>query len=421
MADKFFRILLLFLPIVFLNVKHGVNAILFLLFFGAINFLAKQKTVNLFQKTILNERIPFSFVLLSPTLAIALSQAIRVEFYPNNWDAPIRMVLCIPIYLAVSHGWLFRSGKNSITEDWIKWSIPIALCLTLITRAYFPATNWTGYRTTYFVDPLSFCSYTLLFAFLTCLGVLHNSKEFNFLHKLFNLTSIFIGFYLSITSGARTGWLNLPVLIAILYLYSLTLKSNKEPIKFFLIIFFGLAVLISLNNQFMNKFYLGLQQFINYKIYEINADSSVSMRISFYRMGVEYFFERPFAGWGDISWYKNTRQEFMVFASNEAIYAPKHGFHNEIITNSVRSGIWGFISVISLYIVVAYKAVSGLKMKLGEQHRLVSVSMLIVILHLFFSGLVTEVTNLTFLSAFIGAFFAVLCGEQQFLKDNAST
>jgi O-antigen ligase len=111
----------------------------------------------------------------------------------------------------------------------------------------------------------------------------------------------------------------------------------------------------------------------------------------------------------------------MVFASNEAIYAPKHGFHNEIITNSVRSGIWGFISVISLYIVVAYKAVSGLKMKLGEQHRLVSVSMLIVILHLFFSGLVTEVTNLTFLSAFIGAFFAVLCGEQQFLKDNAST
>jgi O-antigen ligase len=153
---------------------------------------------------------------------------------------------------------------------------------------------------------------------------------------------------------------------------------------------------------------------------ELNVDSSIEMRLSMYRMGVEYFFERPFAGWGDLSWLDSTSwREFTIFASSMAINAPKHGFHNEIITNSVRSGIWGFISVVSLYIVVAYSAASGLKMKLDRLHRLVSVSMLVVILHLFFAGLVTETTNLTFLSAFIGVLLAVLCGEQQFLEANS--
>ena len=420
MLAKIFSTLLFLLPIVFLNIKHGANAILFILFFGAIIFLAKVKILTILKKSITKTQILFLFVLVSPTLAIAISQSIRNEFYINNWDAPIRMLLCIPIYLAISRGWLLSKGR-SITEVWIKWAIPIALIVTFITRVYFPATNWHGYSTTYFVDPLSFSSFTLLFAFLACLGAVHYFKEVNYLHKLFYVFSIFIGFYLSITSGARTGWINLPVFIAILYFYSLIEISKKERIFFFLAILFGIAVLLYQNSQFINKIDLGIQEFSNYKMNGLNADSSIEMRLSMYRMGAEYFFERPFAGWGDLSWQNRINwQEFSIYASKVAIDAPKHGFHNEIITNSVRSGIWGFISVVSLYIVVAHRAASGLKMKLDRRHRLVSVNMLVVILHLFFAGLVTETTNLTFLSAFIGVLLAVLCGEQQFLEDNSS-
>jgi len=418
---KIFSTLLFLLPIAFLNIKHGANAILFIIFFGAIIFLVKVKILTILKKSITKTQILFLFVLVSPTLAIAISQSIRNEFYINNWDAPIRMLLCIPIYLAISRGWLLSKGKESITEVWIKWAIPIALIITFITRVYFPATNWHGYSTTYFVDPLSFCSFTLLFALLACLGAVHYYKEVNYLHKLFYIFSIFIGFYLSITSGARTGWINLPVFIVILYFYSLIVISKKERLFFFLATLFGLAILLYQNSQFINKIDLGIQEFSNYKMNGLNADSSIEMRLSMYRMGAEYFFERPFAGWGDLSWQNRINwQEFSIYASKVAIDAPKHGFHNEIITNSVRSGIWGFISVVSLYIVVAHRAASGLKMKLDRRHRLVSVNMLVVILHLFFAGLVTETTNLTFLSAFIGVLLAVLCGEQQFLEDNSS-
>jgi O-antigen ligase len=416
---KIFSTLLFLLPIVFLNIKHGANVILFILFFGAITFLAKVDIFTILKKSITKTQILFLFVLLSPTLAIGISQSIRGEFYINNWDAPIRMLLCIPIYLAISRGWLLSEGKESITEVWVKWAIPIGLFVTFITRVYFPATNWRGYSTTYFVDPLSFCSFTLLFALLACLGAVHYYKEVNYLHKLFYLFSIYIGFYLSITSGARTGWINLPVFIVILYFYSLIVISKKERLFFFLATLFGLAVLLYQNSQLINKIYLGIQEFSNYKMNELNADSSIEMRLSMYRMGAEYFFERPFAGWGDLSWQESTSwREFTIYASKVAIDAPKHGFHNEIITNSVRSGIWGFISVVSVYIFVAYRAASGLKMKLDRRHRLVSVSMLVVISHLFFAGLVTETTNLTFLSAFIGVLLAVLCGEQQCLEEN---
>jgi O-antigen ligase len=420
LPTKIFSTLLFLLPIVFLNIKHGTNLILFILFFGAITFLAKISILTTFKKSITKTQILFLFIFVSPTLAIAISQSIRNEFYINNWDAPIRMLLCIPIYLAISTGWLVSKEKESITEVWIKWAIPIALYVTFITRVYFPATNWHGYSTTYFVDPLSFCSFTLLFTFLACLGAVHYFKEVNYLHKLFYVFSIYIGFYLSITSGARTGWINLPIFIVILYFYSLIVISKKERLIFFLATLFGLAILLYNNSQFINKIYLGIQEFSNYKMNELNVDSSIEMRLSMYRMGAEYFFERPFAGWGDLSWRDSTIwREFTIFASSMAINAPKHGFHNEIITNSVRSGIWGFISVVSLYIVVAYSAASGLKMKLDRLHRLVSVSMLVVILHLFFAGLVTETTNLTFLSAFIGVLLAVLCGEQQFLEANS--
>ena len=407
------------MPIIFLNVKHGTNITLFLLFIGAINFFARMNRISLLRKSLTESHVFFLFVLLSPTLAIAISQAIRYDFYSNNWDSPIRMLLCIPVFLAISEGWLLSGDKENITQFWIKWSIPTALFAALITRIYFPGTNWAGYKSTYFVDPLSFCSFTLLFAMLTIIGGVHYHKEVNWIHKLFFAASIFIGLYLSITSGARTGWLNLPVFIIILYTYSLTRYSKKHRFLFILLLLVGLAALFFINTQFVNKFYVGLQELSSYKINDLNGDTSIGMRLSFYRMGTEYFFERPLAGWGDLAWVERAaRPEFMIFASNETIFAAKHGFHNEIITNSVRSGIWGLISVISLYVVVTYKALNGLRTKLEARHRLASVCMLITILHIFFAGLVTETTNLTFLSAFIGIFLTVFYGEQLFLEKN---
>lgn len=408
---------MIILPIIFLNIKHGVNVILFLLFIGAVVYLAKYDFKTLIKKTLSKNNLSFLFVLAAPVLAIAITQFIRKDFYPNNWDAPIRMLLCMPIYMAISQGWLIKNSQNTVTVIWIKWVFPLAMIANLICVTYYPATNWGTYRTTYFVDPLTFCSYSLLFSFLAIIGLTYCYKEIGIWHKLLYLVSIYIGFYLSATSGARTGWLNFPFFIIILYILIIRKyeKKQKAFIIFILIITF-LASMV-LNPQLMNKLHLGWQEFIKYKLYEINEDSSVGMRLSFYRMGIGYFLERPLYGWGDLSWMEvMNKRDFLKFASSEALKAPRNGFHNEIITNSVRSGIWGLIAVLSLYVSVLNKAVMGLRMQLGGQHRLISISILVVITHLILAGLFTETTNLTFLSAFIGILLSVLCGEQKFLE-----
>jgi len=325
----------------------------------------------------------------------------------------------MPIYLAISQGWLINSSKETVTETWFKFTIPIAIITTLICRTYFPAKNWGEYRTTYFVDPLSFCNYTLLFAFIGTIALGHYFKKLSTVHKLFYVVSIFIGFYLSATSGARTGWLNFPFFIIILQIHILKNYNNKQKGIGMFLLLVGLAVLMAVNNQLINKLYLGWEEFLSYKINGFNEDSSVGTRISLWRMGISYFFERPFAGWGDLSWKESMNsREFLIFASKGANETARHGFHNEIITNSVRSGIWGVIAVFSIYFVVFTEALKGLKMQLCGQHRLISISIMLVITHLFISGLSTETSNLTFLSAFVGIVLSVLLGEQKFLEEN---
>ena len=207
------KYLLILIPLVFINLKHGVNLIIFITFIGSLCYYLID-----YKSKINNIKLSFEhkmtiLVLASPVLAIGISQYFRQNFYPNNWDAPIRMLLCIPIFVAISHGWLIKKNKESIIEAWLKWTIPCSLLISLVTRIYFPATNWGNYKTTYFVDPLTFCSYTLLFTFLSIIGLLSFYKKNIFLYKYLIITAIITGFYLSSSSGARTGWLNFPFFI----------------------------------------------------------------------------------------------------------------------------------------------------------------------------------------------------------------
>ena len=149
-----------------------------------------------------------------------------------------------------------------------------------------------------------------------------------------------------------------------------------------------MGVLIYYNSNFLNKLLLALQQFSSYKLNELNVDTSVGMRLSFYRMGIQYFIERPWYGWGDLSWmYSINRAEFIQYASEFARDSPKHGFHNEIITSSVRTGIWGLMSSVCLFAGVTYLAIRGMRMKISVEHSAISFALLVVIVHLFFTGL----------------------------------
>jgi O-antigen ligase len=405
------------MPILFLNLKHGANLALFIIFIGSVIYIS-----NNFKETkrLASKNIEILLIFITPILAIAISQSIRFNFYINNWDAPMRLFLCAPIFLAISHGWILKEGEISIAGDWFRWSIPIAIPITLVVSTYFPSATWTTHKSNYFVDPLSFCSYTLLFSFLVIITIIYESHKTKWKHIFIYVAAAIIAVYMSSTSGSRTGWLNLPVfLIICCWILKKKYGNNKSLVGLSFLIL-SITIILEFDNQLIEKIKLGWSQFSHYKINSMNEDTSIAMRISFYRMGITYFLEKPFAGWGDLSWLATiNRDEFLSYASEVTRKSPIHGFHSEIITSMVRSGVFGLIATSSLFIVVFNRSVKGIGRQLTGRHELISINLLILISHLFLAGLVTEITNLAFLASFIGVVLAVLLGEQKYLEKNA--
>jgi len=67
----------------------------------------------------------------------------------------------------------------------------------------------------------------------------------------------------------------------------------------------------------MDKFAQAIQEILSYKRDEMNADTSVGMRISFYRFACFYYLQSPIAGWGDSGWMKRMNSpELLVFTTH---------------------------------------------------------------------------------------------------------
>ena len=361
-------------------------------------------------------------MLAAPLIAIALGQLFRLNFYSPNWDGPLRLVLCIPIFLIMANGSLRTDSGKSISQIWIIWILSLTLIWTLFFRINWPTFWGSVDLTTYFVDPLTFGSFTLLFSLITLLGLSERWNKLSLANKCFCMLGVLSGFYLSVKSGSRTGWFNLPVFLGIWAVF--VLKPNLGARRTSLLVVFLITLLsVALvgNSYLMNKFILIWTEFVDYKFNAPNEDTSVGLRLSFSRMGLAYILEKPFTGWGDLGWMTQmNRPDLTQFASDFARESPKHGFHNEIITNTVRSGIWGLIASVSLFVVVFVRAIQGLRLKSTGEHRLISLTLLVFISHLFIAGLTTEITNLVFLSSFIGLTLAVLLGDQIYLEEKLS-
>jgi len=417
--DSTISLLVLISPVFFLTVKHWTNLVVLILFVSCVYQLATDKDLrhlSLFS----SKSLQFvGAMLIAPLVAIAVSQLIRLDFYLPNWDSPLRLVLCIPILLLVANGGSRLSTNRSNCQIWLTLVLPITLIWTLVFRVNWP-TSWGPDLTTYFVDPLTFGNYTLLFSFLTLLGLSECWGNISLPNRLLCIFGVLSGTFLSIGSGSRTGWFNLPIFLFVWSFWVLKPKiGGKWTVLIIVVLMVLLGGMIWNNNYFFNKFLLVWSEISNYKADEMNADTSVSLRLSFYRMGFMLFVERPLSGWGDIGWMSQLNQlRLMQFASEYALESPKHGFHNEIITSAVRSGIWGMIASISLFGVVFVRAILGTMSKISnDDYRLVSLTLLVFICHLFIASLSTEVTNLIFLSSFVGLTLAILLGEQIYLEE----
>lgn len=348
-----------------------------------------------------------TLMLISPILAIFISQAIRQDWIIRDYDGPSRFLLALPIFFIC---W----KKNFSLDKYWQYAIPATLIITLIALPFLPKSDWvilTPERlATYFVDPLTFGRICLTLGLLSLftINLYQKDKWFSISFKLIGAA---IGIYLSIKSGSRTGWLAMPF-VFFLFLWSYGPK-NKMLSTIGALAISTSAVFIAYNYSpiVKERTSIAVNEIKDYKLHELNTpDTSVGMRISFARMAVYYFSLKPMSGWGEKGFLNHINDpEISQYATQYTREAPYGAlFHNEFTTNAVKSGIWGVISTALLFFVPLAIFISYWKR--GISPNLAALGVAYVICELI-SSISTEVFNLKFTASLYAVMISVLLGS----------
>ena len=344
-----------------------------------------------------------------PLFSVMLSSALRGEWIWANFDSASRFFIAAPIFYVV-----FRN-KIRPTHQW-QYLIPIGLILTLISTAFLPGYYGvinlfdSSRLAIYFVDPLTLGYLSLTLGMLSFFGINMYSKDRWFVIIL-KIIGAAVGFYISLKTQSRTGWLAIPLALFLL----LWLHGPKNKIlSTFIALIISVVLTISIyqaSPTVQNRVHDALVDLKNYKLYQVNSESSIGERISFVRMGFHYYKLSPLYGWGLQGYMVHANDpELVVFASESTRASPGRGslFHSEFTTNAVAYGLLGIIY--TLLIFFAPLTLCIYQWARGVNPRLCTFGIVYLLCEIV-SSLSTEIFGLKFAASFHAVFLACICAE----------
>ena len=416
-AEQFFVISMAISPLFLLTVAGWMTRILAVCALLAIYVLYKNKNREINDGVGISRKSQADIKLLCitfslPLLGTFLAQSFRGQYTWSYYDSPIHVLICVMILLAMLKN---NNKSGSRVIELMSYALPIGTLLALFNVLTHPNLHWGANRlSTQAVDPLAFGSLSLTLGLLSLISIKLHSNDSKLL-VLYKMLGFCVGIYLSIISGSRTGWLALPI-VGIIWIYfeHINFTFMTKIIAAFLIL--GIAA----TSYFLSE---NVHQRIDTAVNESliyqwnpsknapNMDTSVGARISFARMSVFLLEQKPLSGWGDGSFESVINDPALDFAvMSTKMTALTAGFHNEITANMVRSGIWGLISSVAIFLIPTLFFIRNMRSKL-QQQRNVAFMALAFLSCQFVSSLSMELLNLRYAASFYGLMIAMFCGQ----------
>ena len=338
-------------------------------------------------------------------VAVLVGQLFRMEFAIRNFDSPIRFLIVIPVFLVI-----YRQRIDAL--GYFIRMLPLTLGILLVEVLLWPDLKWGGRLTTYFVDPLTFGSITLLLGSLAAvsIGLISRKKSVDLLLRVL---TFFVGVGLSVASGSRTGWAALPLVILIWGWVETAGHRFQNKIRGIVLV--AIVIAVALIYNWVPTVHTRVGEAVNdlrgYSWNSVNGCTSVGYRISFYRMATALVLDQPLSGYADSEMktvlYKDSFRRFSTKETSDFIVSA--GFHSEFYTNAVRSGVWGGLATVALCFVPLALIVNV--MRSGDSRKrhlaLVGATYLCFIV---ISGLTTEVFNLKYTTSFHALMMASIYG-----------
>ncbi|MGZ3159739.1 MAG: O-antigen ligase family protein [Burkholderiaceae bacterium] len=403
-AENLFILCLILFPVFTLSLQRWISICLFIAFGSALYILAKkspQRVNDVSTQVSKTWLAALLITLATPLVAIGLGQLFRQELILPAFDNASRFLLVVPIVLVIIR-------KKINTFKLLEYVVPATILVTALSILIHPSLRYGASRlTTYFVDPLTFGSICLSLALISLVSIDFYKTDMLWV-RLYKLSGFLIGLYMSFISGSRTGWMAIPM---VLWIWLRVKKNIPHWLILALVTVFcaGIYLFIPMVKIRVDA---GLSEFLNYQWNALNPDTSIELRMSFARIGWFLFCQNPLGGWGDTGFKALLNSpQLMQFATPFATeLTMEAGFHNEITTNMVRSGIWGLLSSAALFAVPIALFVEGLRSQsaLTRNHALIAISYIVCVL---VSGMSTEVFNLKFTAAFHAMMIACFTGS----------
>lgn len=394
-------------PLFLVTIPWWSSAVLILGAFICLAYVLRTKNrVNTASTAVRYYKPLIVFVLLAPVLSVAVSSLLRGSHVLPNYDSPARFLVAVAIFL-------FAMRQRTNMAFYLQYTAPISLVLTLLHQLFFfqPKPWGPGRMSTYFADPLVF-GYTALTLGLMSLVSIHLLGKDSRPVLTLKLAGVAIGFYLSIMSGSRTGWLAVPVVVAV---WAYRQKFSNDKVWRALALGMAVASMVgfyAMSATVQQRLLLGVHEALDYPWVGLAPETSVGSRITFLRIAFDMFVSSPFAGHGD-NGYDLTAlpQHIYTYASQESLHlAFNAGFHNEMVSNVVRFGIGGLLAAATLFFIpmALFVRQSGSDSRVQQANALLG---LVLTICFVISSLSTEVFDLKYMASFYAVMVTMLCAS----------
>ena len=392
-------------PLLYLTFRGWTNVFVFIfLGIGIYHFYKLPDSAKNFKNISKTEWLVMLAV-ISGFFAILLSQTLRHQISAKPYDGPLKLALAAPTFLLLE-----RKKINFIYI--FQYICPISLLIIFLTVHLDPMQmhTWGGRFSTYFVDPNSFGTYTMLLTFM-CLFSLNILSQDNLPLTLLKILGFVTGFYLEMKSQTRGAWIAEPIMLT-LWL-GLHWKSKNKTSLIFSVSITILAILLSycfvdFFHDRVNSIYTELYGWLG----KSNTETSTGFRLSMWKISWSLFKESPWFGYGDLGYqYKLLLPEFQLAYSSEVISLMRQvGPHNELLANMIRSGIFGLIAVILELFIPAIIFIRGLHSEIIRV-KANSIIGICFITGMIITSLSMEVLTLKYANSFYGLMIACLCSS----------
>ncbi len=342
-AESLIGVTLLVYPALLFLVRGGMNGSLFVV--AAISLLlliASRAHDSTLPED--NSAMLFGVAMSSGLIALLISQIYHQDLSPRYFDSSARFLLAVPIFLALRN---VRMSALSVVQYAFPLGAIAALVAVLVEN---PAVRQNA--STSFLNHIHLGDMALLLGFLSLLSIDWFRQDHPAI-KFLKVLGLIAGLAVSALSSARGGWIAIPI-FAIAFAYCRSSANFAARILVSVLIIGSLCLLgylyIEPIHQRVLMVYSDLTQFTGG-----NVDTSIGVRFQLWKAAIHLIAENPVFGAGADGFARA-----MEALSQSGLITPlaawygKGEVHSEILAQTVRSGLFGLVSVLAVYFVPLY-------------------------------------------------------------------